>query len=147
MKFCCNISFTLPKQSQRSRSVLLDGFRVLGLFWKEKKTTLSYNRRNTVSYLLLQISLYYLRKLNEFLPCFIVAKCFMTSFCASQKMRFFQNRVCSQRKEFAPRGPNSFLSDWTPLRGEAKIIALLLQNVPSHPELWFNRVKLNLLTL
>ena len=46
MKFCYNTNFTLPKQSQRSRSVLQDRSRSLGLFWKEK--TLSYNRRNTV---------------------------------------------------------------------------------------------------
>ena len=36
--FCYNTSFTLPKQSQRSRSILLDGSRFWGLFWKEKKT-------------------------------------------------------------------------------------------------------------
>ena len=35
MKFCYNTSFTLPKQSQRSRSILKDGSRSLGLFWKE----------------------------------------------------------------------------------------------------------------
>ena len=46
MKFCYNTNFNLPKQSQRSRSVLQDGSRSLGLFWKEK--TPSYNRRNTV---------------------------------------------------------------------------------------------------
>ena len=46
MKFCYNTNFTLPKQSQRSRSILQDGSRSLGLFWKEK--TPSYNRRNTV---------------------------------------------------------------------------------------------------
>ena len=37
MKFCNNTNFTLPKQSQRSRSILQDGSRSLGLFWKEKK--------------------------------------------------------------------------------------------------------------
>ena len=47
MKFCYNTNFTLPKQSKRSRSVLKDGSRSLGLFWKEKNP--SYNRRNTVS--------------------------------------------------------------------------------------------------
>ena len=36
MKFCYNTNFTLPKQSQRSRSILQDGSRSLGLFWKEK---------------------------------------------------------------------------------------------------------------
>ena len=46
MKFCYNTNFTLPKQSQRSRSVLQDGSTSSGLFWKEK--TPSYNRRNTV---------------------------------------------------------------------------------------------------
>ena len=46
MKFCYNTNFTLPRQSQRSRSVLQDGSRSLGLFWKEK--ILSYNRGNTV---------------------------------------------------------------------------------------------------
>ena len=46
MKFCNNSNFTLPKQSQRSRSVLEDGSRSLGLFWTEN--SLSYNRRNTV---------------------------------------------------------------------------------------------------
>ena len=51
MKFCNNTNFTLPKQSQRSRSILQDGSRSLGLFWKEK--TLSYNRRNTVNLMML----------------------------------------------------------------------------------------------
>ena len=46
MKFCYNTNSTLPKQCQSSRSVLQDGSRTFGLFWKEK--TLSYNRRNTV---------------------------------------------------------------------------------------------------
>ena len=46
MKFCNNTNFTLPKQSQRSRSVLEDGSRSLGLFWKENSP--SYNQRNTV---------------------------------------------------------------------------------------------------
>ena len=40
LKFCYSTSFTLPKQSQRSRSVLLNGSRFLGLFWKEKNTVL-----------------------------------------------------------------------------------------------------------
>ena len=48
MKFCNNTSFTLPKQSKRSRSILQDGSRSFGLFWKEK--TLSYNRKNMVSH-------------------------------------------------------------------------------------------------
>ena len=47
MKFCYSTNFTLPKQSQRSRSILQDGSRSLGLFKRE--TTLSYNRRNTVA--------------------------------------------------------------------------------------------------
>ena len=46
MKFCYNTNSTLPKQCQRSRSVLQDGSKTFELFWKEK--TLSYNRRNTV---------------------------------------------------------------------------------------------------
>ena len=48
MKFCYNTSFTLPKQSQRSRSVLQDRSSFLGLFWKGK--ILSYNQRNTVDH-------------------------------------------------------------------------------------------------
>ena len=40
MKFCNNTNFTLPIQSQRSRSVLEDGSRSLGLFWKEKNLRL-----------------------------------------------------------------------------------------------------------
>ena len=40
MQFFCNTGFTLPKQSQRSRSILYDGSRFLGLFWKEKNTVL-----------------------------------------------------------------------------------------------------------
>ena len=40
MKFCNNSNFTLPKQSQRSRSVLEDGSRSLGLFWTEKNLRL-----------------------------------------------------------------------------------------------------------
>ena len=47
MKFCYNTNSNLPKQCQSSRSILQDGSRTFGLFWKEK--TLSYNRRNTVS--------------------------------------------------------------------------------------------------
>ena len=35
------MSFTLPKQSQRSRSILQDGSRFFQLLWKEN--TLSYN--------------------------------------------------------------------------------------------------------
>ena len=46
MKFSYNTSFTLPKQSQRSRYILLDGSRFFGLFWKEKP--LPYKQRNTV---------------------------------------------------------------------------------------------------
>ena len=46
MKFCYNSNFTLPKQSQRSRSIFQDGSRSLGLFWKENNP--SYNQRNTV---------------------------------------------------------------------------------------------------
>ena len=50
MKFCYNTNSTLPKQFQSSRSVLQDGSRTFGLFWKEK--TPSYNRRNTVQWTL-----------------------------------------------------------------------------------------------
>ena len=46
MKSSYNTKLTLPKQSKRSRSVLQDGSRSLGLFWKKK--TPSYNRGNTV---------------------------------------------------------------------------------------------------
>ena len=48
MKFCYNTNSTLPKQCQSSRSVLQDGSRTFGLFWKEKNP--SYNRRNTVTH-------------------------------------------------------------------------------------------------
>ena len=52
MKFCNNTNFTLPKQSQRSRSVLEDGSRSLTDLdlWDclGRKKSLSYNRRNTV---------------------------------------------------------------------------------------------------
>ena len=47
MKFRYNTNFTLPKQSQGSRSILQDGSRSLGLVL-EGKETLSYNRRNSV---------------------------------------------------------------------------------------------------
>ena len=40
MKFCYNTNLTLPKQSQRSRSILQDGSTSLGLFWKEKDSVL-----------------------------------------------------------------------------------------------------------
>ena len=40
MKFCYNTNSTLPKQCQSSRSVLQDGSRTFGLFWKEKKNRL-----------------------------------------------------------------------------------------------------------
>ena len=37
MKFCYNTSLILPKQSQKSRSILQDGSRFLGLFLEGKK--------------------------------------------------------------------------------------------------------------
>ena len=40
MKFCYNTNSTFPKQCQSSRSILQDGSRTFGLFWKEKKTRL-----------------------------------------------------------------------------------------------------------
>ena len=40
MKFCYNTNSALPKQCQSSRSVLQDGSRTFGLFWKEKKPRL-----------------------------------------------------------------------------------------------------------
>ena len=40
MKFSYNTNLTLPEQSKRSRSILQDGSRSLGLFWKEKKLCL-----------------------------------------------------------------------------------------------------------
>ena len=40
MKFCYNTNSTLPKQSKSSRSVLQDGSRTFGLFWKEKNSIL-----------------------------------------------------------------------------------------------------------
>ena len=40
MKFCYNTNSTLPKQCQNSRSILQDGSRPFGLFWKEKKPVL-----------------------------------------------------------------------------------------------------------
>ena len=41
MKFCFNMSFTLPEQSQRSRFILEDdGSRCWGLVWKEKNVFL-----------------------------------------------------------------------------------------------------------
>ena len=40
MKFCYNTNSTLPKQCQSSRSVLQDGSRTFGLFWKEKNPVL-----------------------------------------------------------------------------------------------------------
>ena len=40
MKFCYNTNSTPPKQCQSSRSVLQDGSRTFGLFWKEKKPRL-----------------------------------------------------------------------------------------------------------
>ena len=55
IKFCYNTNSTLPKQCQSSRSVLQDGSRTFGLFWKEK--TLSYNRRNTVLCFLLSLGM------------------------------------------------------------------------------------------
>ena len=39
-KFCYNTNSTLPKQCQNSRSVLQDGSRTFGLFWKKKKPRL-----------------------------------------------------------------------------------------------------------
>ena len=48
MKFCNNTNFTIPKQSQRSRSVLQDGSRSLGLFWKEKNSVLQPKKYSTL---------------------------------------------------------------------------------------------------
>ena len=53
MKCCYNTNSTLPKECQRSRSILQDGSRTFGLFWKEK--TLSYNRKNTVPVLIQKV--------------------------------------------------------------------------------------------
>ena len=64
MKFCYNTKFTLSKQSQRSRSILQDGSRSLGLFWKEK--TLSYNRRNTVMCLVAAVIMFHNVSLRYF---------------------------------------------------------------------------------
>ena len=36
MKFCYNMSYYLPKQSQRSRFILQDRSRFFGMFWREK---------------------------------------------------------------------------------------------------------------
>ena len=55
MKFCYNTNSTLPKQCQSSRSVLKDGSRTFGLFWKEKNP--SYNRRNTVIVIVIETEL------------------------------------------------------------------------------------------
>ena len=38
MKFCYNTNSILPKQYQSSSSILQDGSRTFGLFWKGKKT-------------------------------------------------------------------------------------------------------------
>ena len=66
MKFCYNTKFTLPKQSQRSRS--------LGLFWKEK--TLSYNRRNTVLQNILTACFHFACMCTvKFLPNLMNTKC------------------------------------------------------------------------
>ena len=51
MKFCYDTNFTLPKQFQRSRSILYDGSRSLELFWKEKSSVLylkKYDSQETV---------------------------------------------------------------------------------------------------
>ena len=42
MKFCFDTSFTFPKQSQRSRSILQDGSRFLELFRMEKSLSKKY---------------------------------------------------------------------------------------------------------
>ena len=44
-KFCYNTSFTLPKQSPRSRSVLQDVSRFLELFWKDNPKDLDPSSR------------------------------------------------------------------------------------------------------
>ena len=59
MKFCYKTNSTLPKQCQTSRSVLQDGSRTFGLFWKEKNP--SYNRRNTVQTVQVAFSIFYHR--------------------------------------------------------------------------------------
>ena len=64
MKFCYNTNFTFPKQSQRSRSILQDGSRSFGLFWKEKIHLITEEIRyidnrgmsNEQNYLSLQVS-------------------------------------------------------------------------------------------
>ena len=47
MKFCYNTNSTLPKQCQSSRSVLQDGSRTFGLFWKEKPRLITEEIRYT----------------------------------------------------------------------------------------------------
>ena len=56
MKFCYNTSITLPKQSQISRSVLQDGSRSLGLFWKKKKLCLITEEISTFPVLTVAVS-------------------------------------------------------------------------------------------
>ena len=46
---------------------------------------------------------------------------------ASLIMKHFQTGVSSQRKEFAPLGANSFLSDFTPL--EKKIRKKMMESI------------------
>ena len=70
MKFCYNTNFTLPKQFKRSRSILQDGSRSLGLFWKE--ITLSYT--DEIPYQVLRQLVYWFGrrsflKVFTWLPC------------------------------------------------------------------------------
>ena len=41
--FCCNIGFTIPKQSQKLRAIVYDRFRFLELFWKERRRNPTYD--------------------------------------------------------------------------------------------------------
>ena len=90
MKLCHNTNVTLLKQSQRSRSVLQDGSRSLGLFWKEK--SLSYNRRNTVASFTQVFSL-------AVADIFIVYKDGICWYLLPHWSLLFMARICFSRKQ------------------------------------------------
>ena len=74
MKFCDNTNFTIPEQSQRSRSVLQDRSKSLGLFWKEKKLCLYQNK--VVGFVMLRLifSLNRLRATPLMMMCMVARK-------------------------------------------------------------------------
>ena len=96
MKFCNNTNFTLPKLFHTSRSVLEDGSRSLGLFWKEKSP--SYNRRNTVPSSNPARSIIFVSVDSFWFVVYVHAVCKQQRFCRSENINLEDLNPIALRK-------------------------------------------------